>query len=349
MRVVVLYAGLSGYIAACLQALRTYGADILLVHWPVSNEAPFKDQFSSSVDHAFDKSQLSKNELRDRVVDFQPDVMVVSGWMDKEYLSVCREMKKKGVMVVAGSDTQYTGSVRQKIGNLISPWYLHKAIDVMWVTGERQKQLACHLGYKGQRCWEGFYTCDWDSFRQPDREKGQNAFLFTGRLIPRKGISSLLKAYQAYRENSTSPWELWVVGAGPLAEEVATVPGVVNKGFVQPSDLPALYQQVSAFVLPSRVEPWGVVVHEAAAAGLPIICTDSCGAGVHLVRDHFNGYTFQVDNVSELTAYLTLMAGLSADSWRAMSKHSYILSQQYHPSLWVKTLITGYQYSQKEV
>ena len=343
MRVAILYAGLSGYIASCFEALSARGTNVLVIHWPVSEEAPFKDQFNSSVESAVDKSQLSKEELHDTVAEFYPDVILVSGWMDKDYLAVCREMKKKGVLVVAGSDTQYTGNLRQQIGNLVSPWYLHNAIDVMWVTGERQRNLAYHLGYKGKRCWEGFYTCDWPAFSQPEREKDGNVFLFTGRLIPRKGISTLLKAYRAYREDAITPWELWVIGAGPLADEVAAEPGVINKGFIQPTDLPALYQRVGAFVLPSRVEPWGVVIHEAAAAGLPVICTDACGAGVHLVRNNFNGFTFQVDDVAELATCLKRIADLSDDRWREMSRHSHLLSQQYRPDIWVETLMSGYQ------
>ena len=42
--------------------------------------------------------------------------------------------------------------------------------------------------------------------------------------------------------------------------------------------------ECGAFVLPSRKEPWGVVVQEAAAARMPVICSDSVGAGDHLVR-----------------------------------------------------------------
>ena len=49
---------------------------------------------------------------------------------------------------------------------------------------------------------------------------------------------------------------------------------IENKGFIQPKYLNDLLLNSSALILPSRYEPWGVIVHEAAAAGLPIIISD---------------------------------------------------------------------------
>jgi len=52
----------------------------------------------------------------------------------------------------------------------------------------------------------------------------------------------------------------------PLAGEQTDVH---DKGFVQPSDLPNIFAQAGVFILPSRYEPWGVVIGEALASGLP--------------------------------------------------------------------------------
>ena len=73
------------------------------------------------------------------------------------------------------------------------------------------------------------------------------------------------------------------------ARHLVGVHGVEMLGFVQPDDLPAVLERAGCLVLPSRFEPWGVVVHEAAAAGLPIVCTPVCGAATRLVLDGYNG------------------------------------------------------------
>jgi glycosyltransferase involved in cell wall biosynthesis len=65
--------------------------------------------------------------------------------------------------------------------------------------------------------------------------------------------------------------------------------GVRNQGYVEPSEMPQTFSQYGALVLPSRFEPWGVVIPEACASGLPVVCTTACGAGVDLVRPYYNG------------------------------------------------------------
>ena len=60
-------------------------------------------------------------------------------------------------------------------------------------------------------------------------------------------------------------------------------------GFHQRDALVELYACADVFCLPSRHEPWGVVVNEAAACGLPLVVTDRVGAGADLVRAGENG------------------------------------------------------------
>ena len=52
--------------------------------------------------------------------------------------------------------------------------------------------------------------------------------------------------------------------------------------------------------MPSRYEPWGVAIAEAAAAGLPILCTEACGASVELVRPYYNGLIVPTDDAQSL-------------------------------------------------
>ena len=112
---------------------------------------------------------------------------------------------------------------------------------------------------------------------------------------------------------------------------------------MQPRDLPGLMQGASAFVLPSRFEPWGVVVQEAAASGLPLILSDACGAGVHLLRSHYNGFSFPTGSISELTRVLKAMHLLTPQQRSAYGKASYELSKQYTPRRWAETLLQGLQ------
>lgn len=95
---------------------------------------------------------------------------------------------------------------------------------------------------------------------------------------------------------------LLVVGGGSeldaLKARAALYPGLVEAVFTGPvaqRQLPALYASARVFLLPSRWDPWGVVVNEACAAGLPVLITPHAGAAGELVRDGENGRVLPLD------------------------------------------------------
>ena len=344
-RIVVLFSRLSGYMASCLKALEErYGVELMVYRIPPQNEAPFAGKHFDWISQLYDKNAYSAEEIRRTVEDFDPQGILMAGWFDKNYLRVARALKKKGVHVVAGSDAQWTGSLRQHVGRIIAPWYLQSAIDVLWIAGEKQRRLAYSLGFKGIRCWSGYYTCDWSRFaiihhKYPlERPK---AFLYVGRYASVKAIDVLIDAYEMYRSTVKEPWPLICAGTGDMKSLLSDRKGIIDKGFIQPDQLPELMGQTSFFVLPSRREPWGVVVHEAAAAGLPTISSDSSGAAVHLVLDQYNGFLFHNEDVHHLAHCLRKATETSSEEWANMSKRSHLLSQQYTPERWADTLVQG--------
>src|SRR5690606_18091353 len=152
--------------------------------------------------------------------------------------------------------------------------------DILWVAGERQAQLAKRLGYTGVNLWYGLYCCDWDLFtiESPSADVDERGFLYTGRYVHEKGIDTLVKDYDTYRTRVNKPWTLYCIGKGSM-DVFLNATGIKNLGFVQPFELPHYFNKyANVFILPSRIEPWGVVIQEAAASKLPIICSDTCGS-----------------------------------------------------------------------
>ena len=75
-------------------------------------------------------------------------------------------------------------------------------------------------------------------------------------------------------------------------------------GFVNQSELPALYAASDVFVLPSEHEPWGLAVNEAMCAGLPVVVSREVGCVADLVRDGVNGYTPAAGDIEGLARAL---------------------------------------------
>jgi glycosyltransferase involved in cell wall biosynthesis len=97
-----------------------------------------------------------------------------------------------------------------------------------------------------------------------------------------------------------------MAGAGELERELRAfcadkmLKNVVFTGFINQSELPALYGASDIFVLPSEDEPWALAVNEAMCAGLPVIVSREVGCVPDLVRDGVNGFTPSAGDVSGL-------------------------------------------------
>jgi glycosyltransferase involved in cell wall biosynthesis len=106
--------------------------------------------------------------------------------------------------------------------------------------------------------------------------------LSVGRLVPDKNLVALLEAF-AEAGFAAGEAELELCGTGPLDVDLNALAerlGVPLRlhGYVAPDELPRLYGEAGVLALVSTYEPFGVTVREAAAAGLPLICSERAGA-----------------------------------------------------------------------
>lgn len=106
--------------------------------------------------------------------------------------------------------------------------------------------------------------------------------LSVGRLVADKNLVTLVEAF-AEAGFSAGEAELELCGTGPLDVDLNALAerlGVPLRlhGYVAPEELPRLYAEADALALVSTYEPFGVTVREAAAAGLPLICSERAGA-----------------------------------------------------------------------
>ena len=140
--------------------------------------------------------------------------------------------------------------------------------------------------------------------------------LFVGRLVPEKGVETLIEAWR--RADLGPGARLALAGRGPLASLVEDAePDARLLGQVDAAALPALYAAADVVVLPSIktasfLEPWGLVVNESMLQGTPVIASDAVGAAAGgLVRDGRNGLVVPARDPDALAARLRAIAGSS--------------------------------------
>jgi glycosyltransferase involved in cell wall biosynthesis len=125
--------------------------------------------------------------------------------------------------------------------------------------------------------------------------------LFVGRMVPEKGVRDLLSAFLELEGSSDT--HLVVVGEGPeraiLDEVAAQDPRIHAVGSVPHSTLGDYYMAADVIVVPSRIEPWGLVVNEALANGRRVIASSAVGASEDLL-DPTNGRRFRAGSVGGL-------------------------------------------------
>jgi glycosyltransferase involved in cell wall biosynthesis len=345
MRIAVLMTGLTAYQATCFQALARLGNELLLVHPPSMAYAPFEAaEFSESVGTlpwADNDSMPTPEALLPVVEEFAPDVVIMWSWSGKGYRAVMKKYKSRALRVVFTSNFWH-GTWKQAAGFAGHRFYVDPLFDAAWVPGERSEAFARRIGFAGKDIIRGANSADVELFKSDHRTgaevAGRKRFLFTGRLIWHKAPTLLAEAYRAYREQVDDPWDLDVVGDGPLKSDFAGIDGVHHRGFMQPKELADLMRESSCLILPSHIEWYGVVVHEAAVAGLPLICSDGVGAVPHLLQDGFNGWTVPAGDREALTTAMVRMSSMPESRLETMSEGSRALGSRLSPEIWALNL-----------
>jgi glycosyltransferase involved in cell wall biosynthesis len=164
-------------------------------------------------------------------------------------------------------------------------------------------------------------------------------FLYAGRLVAEKGVFDVLRAYGALATEVRRDVGLVFVGDGIgrsalLQRAAATNPGSIQLvGFAQREQLAAYYALADVFVFPSHTDPWGLVVNEAMACGLPVIASKAAGCVADLVENGWNGRLYSAGDVSQLTCAMDELAG-DAELRSLMGKRSKERIEQYSPEAW---------------
>ena len=343
MKFLFLYTELADYFLKCCEELTKEG-EVHIVRWPVNNEAPFKFAYPEKI-KVYDKNNYKLSELKSLIAGIKPDLIVCSGWIDKDYLSLTKTYFKK-IPTVLTCDTHWTGSLKQRLATVLSRLFLLNTFSHAWVPGNIQATYAKKLGFKSDVIHQGFYCCDLNKFNslfqqfKGEKEKDfPKRFLYVGRYYYFKGVVDLWDAFIELQNEMPNEWELWCLGTGNITP--IHHPKIKHFGFVQPKELNPILEKCGVFVLPSRFEPWGVVVQEYAAAGFPLILSDTVGASETFLGAD-NGLFFKAGDKQEIKAQLKKVINFNQSQLKQKALASHQIAQKITPQQWVHTVLKIY-------
>jgi len=279
-----------------------------------------------------------------------PDVIVCGGYNYVSSWQALRWAKRKHVPFLLWSEsTARDHRKRISVIEAVKRKFVENC-DAFVVPGKSARDYLIGFGMNSQKVFTAPNAVDTALFsrlRTLEAQTGsrlrarfglpERYFLFVGRLVREKGVLDLLNAYQVLPDTLRAEVGLVLAGDGPMRSELETLareiyPGSVQlPGFVHRENLPAYYTLAECFVLPTHTDPWGLVVNEAMACGLPVICTRVAGCAADLVCA--NGRSIAPGDIGEL-AHAMLELAANAALRNAMAAQSRDLIETYSPETW---------------
>ena len=340
--VLVSVYNISGYLVAELEALLKY-ADIAVIESPC--DIP-KGRLESAVKWIDRREQRNVGDVSRSLNDFEPDVYLCGGWADRLFVDYARCAHRAGVKTVLLVDTPWKGTFRQWIHCLMSRVTLTPTFDFAWGAGEPQRLHLRRLGFRASCIRTGYYCADTAKFepigeartsRFASEKEWPHIMLYIGRYTSAKNMRRMERAFVKVSEGTD--WKLRCIGSGELWDERTIHPRIEHLGYKSPAEIQDFVKNAGCFVLPSVYEPWGVVVHEAALMGLPLLCSSQIQAATAYLKEGENGYTFDPLNEDSMAKAFVKTMSLSDEDLATMGHHSHLLGKMYVLSDWVQTVL----------
>lgn len=352
IKILYLYSELCPYNIPVLKSLvREYGVIIHVVSRDTNRSKPYQPPPIENV-HYYKRSDFTSEQILQLAQGIAPDLIYISGWMDKGYLPTARRCKKLGIPVVTGFDDQWIGTLRQRLGVIAFRLYLNRFYSHAWVAGPRQYEFARRLGFAKSAVIFDLLTCDSRVFAsaavalQNKKSGYPRTFLYVGNFRVVKGTDILLKAFTTYRDKLGGDWKLICVGCGDLRPLLANQKNVEVLDFMEQEALGRLCARAGVFILPSRLDQWGVVVHEFAMAGLPLLVSAHVGAKDVFFIEGFNGVSYS-DNEPDLLAQGMLAFSKKTDKeLYTMGENSRRLASRIDSSISAASLMSVIMHAQ---
>ena len=288
---------------------------------------PFDLVFKGS----YGKTPLAKRvmALALRTAKSDADLFILTGYETLECWAQLLIIKLKRKKAAVFCDATIHDNKQTFLKGIFKRLFFH-VVDGIFGYGPRSKDYVVHYGADPQkfnyRCQAAALPLDYSAdLALADRlalaaKPEAPRYLYIGRLSSEKGLDTLLYAFAKVRAQKPKASLILVGGGGErenleaLAQELGLGEAVSFTGGKSGAELFAEYSRATCFVLPSRSEPWGLVVNEALSYGCPVIVSEYCGCVPELVIEGKTGFVHKVNDVDDLAAKMLAAPKVFSDS-----------------------------------
>ena len=309
-----------------------------------------------------------RSAMRQALNADDPDAVLIVGYTRPECLEALDWARKRKRPAILLSETQEIDHPRVWWKEWIKRLRVRR-FDAAVAGGPRHRDYLVKLGMSADRIALGYDAVDNEAFagwsaqaRADDSPAGRSGipehpyFLTVARFAPEKNLVRLIHAFARYRRQDPQGWDLVLCGGGPdadLIENAIRETGLENAihrpGFLQARDVARYYAFASAFVLPSVSEPWGLVLNEAAACGLPLLASERVGAAPTLVINDRTGRTFDPLDEIGMADSLGWIAGLDSGARSAMGQAARDIVADWGPDRFARASIEMAELAQRAI
>jgi glycosyltransferase involved in cell wall biosynthesis len=262
----------------------------------------------------------------------------IPGYGRLAYVLMLMWCRWKRIPVLMFAESWYKGNV---VTDMLKGAFIRWTTSFCFVSGQRAfNHFSRRLNYPQSQMAIGYSVVDNVHFASSTTPKQMPPqLLCVARFAPEKNLELLISAFQ--QSQLAKKWQLMVVGGGslgPTLQHLVRSSQVVLTDWLSYQQLPELYGNASCFILPSSFEPWGLVVNEAMAAGLPVILSDEVGALPELLNEGVNGWRFSANDEQSLVNVFNQMTELSLGELEEMGMQSKILIKNFSTQTWAQQI-----------
>lgn len=283
------------------------------INWNINLTSGYKHFFSKGNNYRINNFFLSFKNLRENLFKKKYDAILLLGWNKILYLKSFILARIYNTPIILRVETNNKNNVNffKKIVKKLILNFFFRYIDYFLYIGKFNREFFLELGVDKKKLFAAPYSVDNSFFANKKDLKNivnkkfkKKIILFVGKFISRKNGNEFLNLAFLFR--NLREYKFVMIGEGEEKKEYFEyikknkLTNIKILGFKNQRELRGIYRKAFLLIVPSSYETWGLVINEAMASDLPVICTINCSGSRDLIKNGINGFTYNLNDINFL-------------------------------------------------